>query len=261
MINYLKQKLIRTPLYKYALNTQTSIVSLLWSLYPKKRVKDNSTTYVISPYKTGTTYITSSFSDNISRHEPYHYASFKKLSSGFDNHFIRRLNFLNLKIEASGYLSLFVKQLSENPNTNKLNYICILRKPSSWATSLINYNHHEVDGLINPNYNWTNEIIWKKHIGVDLSSFFSLSEDEKYITAEKLIDFYMEFTINTKRLNNVQYVWINDLKDFTLKLGSSVDEEVIPENIWIRKGRAKKYIHSNDNRDKEYDKIVEKFFI
>lgn len=256
MINSLKKLLIRTPLYKSALELQSLIISAIWKLHTKKDVKGNKTTYVISPYKTGTTYITSSFGKKISRHEPYHYVSFKMLSSNFENYFIPRLNFFNLKVEASGFLSLFVNQLAENPITNELKYVCILRSPSSWATSLINYNHHEVDGVISPNYNWTNEIIWKKHVGVNLSTFFNLNEQEKHANAEKLIDFYMQFTINTKRLKEVQYVWIQDLEDFTLNLGSSIGEEILTEKTWRRKGKAKKYVHENEERDLEYIKII-----
>ena len=262
MIKYLKQKLIRTPFYRTSLEIQGFIVSNAWRFYSKHRIQRNSTIYVISPHKTGTTYITSSFDNGFSRHEPYQFISWKKLSSDFNENFVRRLNFLDLKLEASGFLSFLVSQLAENPITSELNYVCILRKPSSWATSLINYNHHEIDSVIQPNYSWTNELFWKKHLGVNLSDFFNLSEEEKYQTGEKLINFYIDFTLNTRRLKNVQYVWINDLKDFTLELGSLINVDVASqEKIYRRKGKGNKYVHKNEERDQEYLEIVDKYLI
>ena len=77
-----------------------------------------------------------------------------------------------------------------------------------------------------------------------------------HANAEKLIDFYMQLTINTKKLKKIQYVWIQDLEDFTLSFGSSIEEEVFTEKTWRREGKAKKYVYKNEECDLEYLKII-----
>src|SRR5690554_4116633 len=69
------------------------------------------TIYVVSPYKTGTTYLDSLWSDKISRHEPFHFYSLQCLSENFDEKFKKRSNVLKLRLECSGFLSLFITQL------------------------------------------------------------------------------------------------------------------------------------------------------
>lgn len=258
MLKKLKKILIQSPFYKASLQIQSIFISSSWMLNSKNRVQDNSTIYVISSYKTGTSYITSRFRNEISKHEPYQYVSYRKLSTDFDKHFVRRLNYLNVKIEASGFLFYHVEQLAKNPIAKNLNYICILRKPSAWVTSFINYMLHEIKAEINPTYNWTDELILKKLLGVDLSNFYDLGEEEQSKIAEKLIDSYLENTKKTKLLKNVTYVWINELEEFTNKLGPMIGEEVKPqEKSYQNKGNSKKYIYKNDTLDDEYSKIVD----
>ena len=60
-----------------------------------------------------------------------------------------------------------------------------------------------------------------------------------------MIDFYFDFTFKTRRLKNVQYVWIDDLKDFTLELGSLIQEDINQGEIRKNKGKGKKYVHEN----------------
>lgn len=258
MLKKIKQILIQSPFYKTSLKIQAFIISSGWRFHSKNRIEDNTPIYVISSYKTGTSYITSRFRKEISKHEPYQYVSYRKLSANFDKHFVRRLNYLNTKIEASGFLFYQIEKLAENPVAKDLHYICILRKPSAWVTSFINYMLHEIKAEINPNYNWTDELISKKLLGVDLSNFYNLGEDEQAKIAEKLIESYLENTKKTKLLKNVTYVWINELEEYTNKLGAIIGEEVKPqEKSYQNKGGSKKYIYKNDDLDEEYIKIVD----
>ena len=220
------------------------------------QILDNRTIYSISPYKTGTTFLAGCFNYDISRHEPIHHASVKKMQEDFDGYFIRRLNSLNLKLESSGFWSAHIDQLANHPIGKDLTYICILRKPASWATSVV--NHWYQVKRYGQNYFWTNEIFWKKAVGVDLANFYEYSEEKQKDTVEKLIKFYMSFTEKTGQLKNVHYVWIKEMNDFLPTLENLMGEKSNPEKSEKNTGLLKRYIYENKDIDNEYVALVER---
>lgn len=258
-MNHLHNFLIKTPLHKPALDINYRKILKKWSRNSNSMIEGHNTIYVFSPYKTGTTYVSSCFDKAISQHEPFHHASVKMMNNSFEKYFISRLNSLNLKLEASGFLSAHVEKLADNDIAKKLSYVCILRNPSSWATSVI--NHWAIVKSWKQYYFWTNEIFWKKYTGADLAKFSQFPEEEKYKQGEKLIDFYLDFTRKTKLLENVTYVWLSDLNRFIEDLGPKICEEVKLDNSDRNIGMSKKYIHNNLKRDEEYLDIVSEFDI
>jgi len=253
MINNIKKFIVRTPLHKTALEVKASWISGNW-VKENARILNNRTIYSISPYKTGTTFLASSFESIISRHEPLHHVSVKKLNQDFEKFFIRRLNSLNLKLECSGFLSAYVDNLAQNEIAKDLTYICILRKPSAWVTSVV--NHHQRVKEYGQNYFWGNELFWKKHAGVNLANFFMCDESEKLEVIEKLITFYISFTRKTEKLKNVKYVWINELRDFLPTLGQLIGEEVKLENSEKNKALMQKFVYTNNKIDTAYEQLV-----
>ncbi|NAY91219.1 hypothetical protein GTQ34_04740 [Muricauda sp. JGD-17] len=254
MIREINKFIVRTPLHKTAIELKAKKI---WKGFSKENSKilDNRTIYSISPYKTGTTFLAGCFDYSISKHEPIHYASVKKMEEDFDGFFIRRLNSLNLKLESSGFWSAYVDQLANHHIGKDLTYICILRKPSSWVTSVV--NHWYQIKRYRQNYFWTNELFWKKIVGVDLSNFYEYSEEQQNDIISKMLDFYMSFTKKTGNLKHVHYVWIHDMTNFLPTLEQLMDEKSKPESSKQNKGLVKHFVYENKEIDNEYASLVE----
>lgn len=252
--NDIHRLIVRTPFHKMALEMNALKVSNGW-IKEKNKILGHKTIYSISPYKTGTTFLASSFNSSISKHEPSHHTSVWKLNQDFEGFFIRRLNTLNLKLECSGFLSAHIDKIAKIEILNDLEYICILRKPSSWVTSVI--NHWQTLKRHRQYYFWSNELFWKKHIDVDLAFFFESSEKSQKETIEKLLSFYMSFTQKTTLLKNVHYIWIENLKSFLPELGKLINEEVIPEKSKRNKALMHQFKYSNKKIDEIYTKLAQ----
>lgn len=254
MFKFLKKLIVRSPLHPLAIRIKSWWITRKWSKESDDKLKLN-TVYCISPYKTGTTFLASCFSDDVSRHEPLHYTSIHRLNQNFEQYFVSRLNFLELKLECSGFLSAYVDKLAQTEATKDLRYICILRKPSEWVTSVV--NHHKKVKDSQHHFFWGNELFWKKHAGVDLASFFSLQESKKLQMIENLIDFYMSFTKKTKKLKNVEYIWLEDLEDTLPEIGALLNEEVQLAKSKRNKAIKKAYVYRNDQIDAQYEQLVQ----
>lgn len=255
MIRDINKLIVRSPLHKTALQLNAKKIYRKWSKENSK-ILDNKTIYSISPYKTGTTYLASCFRYAISRHEPIHHASVKKMGEDFDGYFVRRLNSLNLKLEASGFWSAYIDELANHEIGKDLTYVCVLRKPCSWATSVV--NHWYQVKRYGQHYFWTNELFWKKIVGVDLANFFNYTEEEKLEVVSKLIKFYMSFTEKTGQLKNVHYVWIKDLQSFVPTLEELMGEEARMEQSEKNTGLMKQFVYENKEIDDEYMQLVNK---
>jgi len=255
MLKTIKRLLVQSPLHKTILALKALSVAGKW---PKEnnKILGNRTVYCISPYKTGTTFLSSCFDPSISKHEALHYTSMRKLNEDFEKYFVRRLNALNLKLECSGFLSAYVDELAQNTVTKDLTYICVLRKPSSWVTSAV--NHHQIVKGGNQNYFWGNELYWIKHVGVDLGNFFKNDEDGKIKAAEKMIDFYMDFTRKTGKLKNVKYIWLKESQDFVPELGELINETPKLERSERNKASLHKFAYNNKEIDAAYEQLVNK---
>ncbi|NQZ45284.1 MAG: hypothetical protein HRT65_13325 [Flavobacteriaceae bacterium] len=250
----IKKIIIRSPLHKTIMQAKAYLTSRRW-VAEGSRVLGHKTVYCISPYKTGTTFLSSCFDPSIAQHESLHYTSIRMLNRDFDRWFIRRLNSLNLKLECSGFLSAYVDQMADNEVARNLNYICVLRKPSAWVRSAV--NHHQKVKAHNQNYFWGNELYWKRHVGVDLAGFFENDEKVMIEIAEKMIAFYMQFTRRTAKLENVTYVWLKDLQGFLPELGEMIHEEVRLEKSERNKASISRFDYENESLDSEYTTLVE----
>ncbi len=253
MIKKIKRFIIRTPLHKTVMAIKAWRISSSW-VKENGRILDHRTVYCISPYKTATTFLASCFDPAISKHEALHHTSIRKLNQDFDKYFVRRLNSLNLKLECSGFLSAYVDKLAQNEIAKDLIYICVLRNPSSWVTSVV--NHHQIVKGQGQHYFWGNELFWKKYTGVDLANFFNCDESEKLKMIEKLLAFYFDFTMKTENLRNVKYVWIKELQEFLPTLGQLINEEPILERSKKNKAQLHRYAYENKEKDAEYEELV-----
>ena len=225
-------------------------------LQSSSRVKQR-TVYCISPYKTGTTYLSSSFSTDVSRHEPKHYASYKYLNKNFDKYFVRRLNMLNLKLECSGSWSAYVEELSKNDIAKDLDYICIFRSPSSWITSVINYWNKP--SMLSFYFDIPHEHFWQEKVGVNLREFeFDLESKKNQDMIDKLIEFYFDFTEKTSLLNNITYIRLKDVKESIPSVESLINETASREDGWKRANNKKQFTYKNEAIDQRYKDLTDR---
>ena len=252
----LKFFLLKTPFAKQIRAIEGRLVLSRMNKESDGVVKQN-TVYCISPYKTGTTYLSSSFKPNVSRHEPIHYASYKYLDKDFDKYFVKRLNYLNLKLECSGSWSAYVEELSKHEIAKDLSYICIFRSPSSWVTSVINYWNKP--SMLKFYFDIPHEHFWQEKVGVNLREFeFGKETEKNQDIINKLIDFYFDFTEKTSLLNNITYIRLKDIKTSLSYVESLINEKASPEDGWKRANNKKKFTYKNDTIDQKYMALTDR---
>ncbi|WP_350291621.1 hypothetical protein [uncultured Croceitalea sp.] len=255
VINSVKKFLLRTAFAKILKNIQ-AIISYARILYIKDGI-ERKTVYCISPYKTGTTYLASCFSPEISQHEPLHHLSLKMLEKKFNHFFPKRMKHLNLKLECSGFWSAYINQLAQNQIAKDLEYIWILRSPSSWVTSVIN-NWHQPN-LLEYKFQFIIELFWEKKVGVNLHDFEIGSDTLKnQEIIDKLIQFYFDVTKNTSLLKNLTYIKLKELDKNLAHVESLIHETSTIENRWKREAKRKPFIYKDQSIDAKYELLVAK---
>ncbi|MBN4070067.1 hypothetical protein JYT76_00115 [Olleya sp. AH-315-F22] len=252
--NIIKHYIVKSPLHKTAKNIEARILSTKM-VFSGSEIVNHKTVYCISPFKTGTTYLSSCFNPEMSKHEPIHYLSYKNLDKDFDSFFIKRLNYLNLKLECSGHWSAYINELAHNEIAKDLDYICILRSPSSWVTSVINHWHMLCKKK--HSFNFANELFWKQKVGVDLFAFkIGIESKKNQEIIEGLIRFYFDFTKNTSLLNNITYIKLKEIdKDLPL-VESLIHEDSTNNKRWKREAKEKYFVYENKSIDMEYDRLT-----
>ncbi|MFD2588158.1 hypothetical protein ACFSQJ_14535 [Croceitalea marina] len=258
IINRIKYNLLKTSLAIPLKNIQARIQYI--RIISFKSDINRKTVYCISPYKTGTTYLAKSFSPKISKHEPLHLASLKCLSNNFDSFFKRRMQYLNLKLECSGFWSAYINELIENEDARDLEYICILRNPSSWVSSVINYWNVRIK-MEEYKYPIGNDFFWKMKVGVNLYEFeIGNNTNKNQEIIDKLIQFYMNFTKKTRLLKNLTYVKLEEIDKKLPYIETLLNEPQTPstQKRFMRKGKHKPFIYNNQSIDLEYELLTAK---
>ena len=142
---------------------------------------------------------------------------------------------------------------NQNFQSSNLNYISIIREPSKWVTSLLNY-WETLDFL---NFDFINELFWKKKVGVNLINFNNRSESEKIKIKNTLIEFYLNFTEDSFKLKNIRHVQIYDLENFMEnELSNEINEKIIRYNLNKRENVKKKKKYLDEKADQKYKQIL-----
>ena len=164
---------------------------------------------------------------------------------------------LNLKLECSGSWSAYVEELSKNKIARTLNYVCILRSPSSWITSVINYWNKP--SMLKFYFDIPHEHFWQEKVGVNLREFeFDLESKKNQDMINKLIDFYFDFTEKTSLLKNITYIRLKDIKDSLPLVESLIKEKASPEDSWKRANDKKQFKYSNEVIDQKYKDLTDR---
>jgi len=253
----LKQFIYRTPFVKLVKDVEASLQYIGYLNQPDDLVKGNKTVYCISPYKTGTTFLASSFDEAVARHEPDQYLALKKLDKNFDEFFVKRMNKLNLKLECAGYWSAYIDQLANHKIASELTYLCILREPSSWITSVINFYNRPYTRAMH--FEYENELFYKPKVGIDCREIFTSDNQANQAMIDKLIEFYFHFTESTQKLKNIHYIKIKELKDGIFAIGDLIGEKPNISKSWMRKAKEKNFVYHDEDLDRKYNELISTF--
>jgi len=251
-----KQFIYRTPLAKFAKDVEAQIHNLVINSQ-QTQWNGNRTVYCLSPYKTGTTFLASSFDEGIACHEPYHYVTLKMFEKDFNKFLIKRMNKLNLKLECSGFWAMYIDELAGHEVARDLDYLCILREPSSWITSAVNFwNRPYTHRMF---FEYENELVWKPKVGVDIREIFNSEGQVNQQMIDKLIQFYFDFTENTQKLKNVHYIRLKDLKDNMDKIGELIGAKPNMSKSWMRKAKEQNFVYKDVELDQKYNELISNF--
>ncbi len=251
-LNKIKRKLIQTPLAKLLKEIEAKFHQIKVLFNKSNSIKNNKTLYCISPYKTGTTFLAACYDQSISQHEPMQYCTLKNIDNNFDTFFIKRLNALDLKLECSGFLSAYINNLAINKITKDLSYVCILRKPTDWINSVLNY----WPNLKYLKFDYINTYFWKNKVGVDLLDFHNKSQKEKEEIIDKLIVFYFNFLEETKKLINIDYYELSELEKNLIKIDKQIKEKSIINKSKTNKNKEKHFNYKNADLDLKYLEVI-----
>lgn len=232
IITKIKHKVVYSPLHKPVLEIIAAVIR--YRIERSKPVLYN-TIYIISPYKTGTTYIDSLWNNNISKHEPFHLYSLKYLNQNFNNNFRRRSNKLRLKMECSGFLSMHIEKLPQATVENGISYIYILRPPNKWVLSVLSHFSYIKD----IGYNYIDFYYWTKLLNYSMINV--LNSDDKPML-QKLIDdlFIIYFKLLDDAINNqdIYFVELRNINDLAEYIGAKIGVKPNYEKSWKRKSET-----------------------
>lgn len=259
IINRLKVLTTKTPLIKLVHFVQLNTIR-------NTLIKQNSEALKIkpvigiSPYKTGTTYLESCYDNSVSSNDALHHYSLKYASENFDAFFVQRFNFLNLKLDCTGFWCGYIKELSEHRIAKDLNYIYVIRKPSDWVKSTINYFNFKHKGLY---FNFINEYFWKQLIGIDVIKFHKFDSTKQSQIIEQLISFYFKVLKDSTLLKNVHYVRLSNIDSIFPVVDHLIDETANLHNAFKREtsDAHRKFEYSNDKADADYEKLLDQLGI
>lgn len=141
--------------------------------------------YCISPYKTGTTYISGLFARNYrAMHEPMHHTTLSYLD---DDVFLRRRSaLLDLDLESSGFFADRLQQLRRiSPSAPVL---FLSRSPETWIGSVLSY-FSKLDRHVS--YNYVARLVFDPICRVPVEKFFSLGEKDQQAIVDGLIRYWI----------------------------------------------------------------------
>lgn len=187
--------------------------------------------YCLSPYKSGTTYLSSSFMGRI-EHEPLHYATLRRLS---DTDFLAtRHRKLGLALECSGFLAGRLNQLRAFAPDTPVLYL--VRPPDVWAESVVRY-FTQLRSRVNYNFVLRD---YFDHITVaPLDAWPELEFGDRALALSNLVKFW--FSVYEEGLEDrlAKYVMLEDLDSRRPEVASFLGLDPTPvESAWRRAGSS-----------------------
>jgi hypothetical protein len=197
-----KSVLVRTPLYNPLLAIQSD-----WQARQIRRtdIRDVRTNYCISPHKTGTTFISQIFDQSVTAHEPLRVSTVRNLSN--HDFLRRRKSYLDLRIEASGFLASIAREYGEL--FPKDNMVFMIRDPSNWIGSVLDYVPVvRARMYTRSDKQYPNLISRHGH-----SEFFELNEKDQHEYISDMLNFWLKVYRAARDLPNGHIIRLNEADD------------------------------------------------
>lgn len=245
-----KSHLIKTPAYYFLLRLRSFYeYNLVCNKNIEKTIK--TTAYCISPYKTGTTFITNLFKNSCcSMHEPLQFTTLLHIN---DNIFLRkRYKFINADIEASGFFADRLDQVRMFAPESPVLYI--IRSPEKWINSVVNYFAQLSDNL---SYNYIARMIFDPICRERIDDFYNLPEKNKSNIVKGLLEYWIKVYTNAKTDTKTLVINLETINDNISKIEDFFGYKAIDVNKADRYETKKKksfnihnYIDFNNYKDK-----------
>ena len=241
---YLKRHLLKTPLYPYLLK--------LRSFYEYKSISSadlsgkelKKTAYCISPYKTGTTYVSELFRKSCKvAHEPLSYTTLIHIE---DENFLRkRAEFLNLDLECSGFFANRLKVLRKFAPDSPVLFLS--RSPESWIGSVVNYFEQLGERV---SYNYVSRLVFDSICGEKIEDFYVLSSEKQSRVVSNLLKYWIEVYSDAKNDKNVLIVPLESVDGNLEKIEYFFGYKAVSGgDVWKRKNKKKKPFFLDDYID------------
>ena len=234
--NRIKRLLVKTPIYCYLLKMraayETRAVTMAGAFSDK--VKPN-TAYCISPYKTGTTYITGLFKNSCrAAHEPLQYTTL--LNIDHVEFLKKRARYLNLDIECSGFFANRLSQLRKFAPDAPVLFLS--RAPEAWIGSVVNY-FSKLGARVT--YNYVARMIFDPICDGRIEDFYALPPMKQATMVTALLQYWIRVYAEAG----------NDTKALIIPL-ERVDEYLMKiEEFFGHKAKAGIEVWKRENRDKK----------
>lgn len=231
----MKSFLVKTPLYRPLLELRSRRE---FAKVQSAELGSFATGYCISPFKTGTTYISEHFGNfQQTAHEPLQYTTLKNLENV--DFLKRRASYLNVALESSGFFAgrmSLLRQFAPNAPT-----LSIYRDFESWVTSFLSYFSDLSDSL---SYNYIARHIFDPICHAPIDQFFSLDKQ----TQDSVILGLFEYWCNAYEdaLADPQTRFVN-IKEIDANLNSiaeflNLENGQLSDRAWTRSNKKKRHI-------------------
>ena len=141
-----------------------------------------------------------------------------------------------------------------------MDYVFVVRNPSDWIKSTINYYSFENK---NHYFNFINEYFWKGRLGIDIINFHTFDKARQSEVIEKLNTFYFDVLKNSRLLKNVHYVRLSNIDSVFPIIDDLIDEKANLNKAFKRKTATqyKKFAYTNEQVDAKYEALLEQLGI
>ena len=246
----LKSFLVSTPFYRALLEIRSFFQWIKIRLNPNDGFV--STSYCISPYKSGTTYFAGLFSGVASsNHEPLMHVTIRNID---DLQFLkRRAIYLNLDLECSGFFAGRLSLLRRFAPQARV--VFLSRHPEEWIGSVVNY-FSKLNDIVS--YNYVARLIFDPICGVPIENFFNLGFSERKVIVSALMEYWLKVYQEAEADDNVMIVPLLELDDRIEEVASFLGLPVpSAEGVWKRENAQKKEFSISDyiDADKYYEAV------
>lgn len=245
--NYgIKKLLVKTPLYYYLLKLRATFQVYNVMVATRNSIqKECKTAYCISPYKTGTTYMSGLFKDTCkTAHEPLQFTTLLNINNV--DFLKNRAKYLNLDIECSGFFANRLSLVREFAPTAPV--LFLIRSPEDWIGSVVNYFAKIGEQV---SYNYIDHMFFEPICGASVAKFYSFPLIKQSSMVSRLLQYWIN--VYSKALNDPRALVIplENIDEHLMEIEDFFEQKVKTDRskIWRRENKDKKQFYLSDYID------------